>query len=64
MKKAAYWIQRTHLFKKDEYECSICGKLTDKPYKICPHCGTSMKGSKYDPSWVDEMEMFDALFDD
>lgn len=33
-------------------------------FKVYPHGGTSMKGSKYDPLWVDEMEMFDAVFDD
>ena len=63
-KKTAHSIQRTHLFRKDEFECSSCGHRTDKPYKTCPYCNTPMKGSKYDPSWVDEMEMFDAIFDD
>ena len=64
MKRAARWIRHTHLFRKDEYECSACGFAADKPYRICPHCGLAMKGSKYDPSWVDEMEMIDAAFDD
>ena len=64
MKRAAHWIQHTHLFRKDEYECSACGFKADKPYRICPSCGLPMKGSKYDPSWVDEMEMMDAIFDD
>ena len=63
-KKTAHWIQRTHLFRKDEYECSSCRSRTDKPYKVCPNCGLPMKGSKYDPSWVDEMEAIDAFFDD
>lgn len=62
--KTGHWIQRTHLFRKDEYECSVCKCRTDEPYKACPHCGLPMKGSKYDPSWVDEMEMIDAIFDD
>ena len=64
MKKAARWIRHTHLFQKDEYECSACGGKVDKPYRICPRCGMPMKGSNYDPSWVDEMEMIDAIFDD
>lgn len=64
MKKAAKWIQHTHLFRRDEYECSACGYKADKPYKICPRCQSNMKGSKYDPSWVDEVEMIDAIFDD
>ena len=63
-KESAHWIRKTHLFRRDEYECSVCGSRTDKPYKACPHCGLPMKGSKYDPSWVDEMEMVDAIFDD
>ena len=64
MKRAARWIRHTHLFRKDEYECSACGFKADKPYRICPCCGLLMKGSKYDPSWVDEMEMMDAIYDD
>ena len=62
--KTAYWIQRTHFFRKDEYECSACKVLADKPYKVCPRCGRPMKGSKYDPSWVDELELIDAMLDD
>lgn len=64
MKKTAKWTQKTHLFLKDEYECSACGARTDKPYRTCPRCGLPMRGSKYDPSWVDEMEAIDAIFDD
>lgn len=63
-KGTARWIQRTHVFRKDEYECSYCGHRVDKPIKECPFCGKIMKGSKYDPSWVDEMEMIDEIFDD
>ena len=62
--KAARWFRRTHIFLKDEYECSVCGCLADKPYKNCPNCGLLMKGAKYDPSWVDEMEAMDAFLDD
>lgn len=36
----------------------------DKPYKVCPRCNTALKGSHYNPSWVDEMEAYDAIFDD
>ena len=38
----ARWIQRTHLFRKDEYECSACGFKGDKPYKVCPRCNTAL----------------------
>ena len=51
-KKTAHWIQQTDVFQKD------------KPYKACPYCGLLMKDSKYDRSWVDEMEMIDAIIDD
>ncbi len=62
-KKTARWIRRTHIFRRDEYECSSCGSLADKPYKVCPRCGLPMSGSKYDPSWVDEMETLDAILE-
>ncbi len=64
MEENAQWIKRTHLFKRDEYECSVCKYKTDKPHKVCPGCGRTMNGIKYDPSWVDEAEIIDAIFDD
>ncbi len=63
-KKTAHWTRRTHVFRKDEFECSACKARFEKPYKVCPKCGRMMKGSKYDPSWVDEMEMIDMVLDD
>ena len=63
-RKSAYWIQRTSVFREDVYECSACGYISDRPYMPCPNCGRPMKGTKYDPSWVDEMEAMDAFFDD
>jgi len=62
--KSADWTQRTHLFRADEYICSVCGSSCDKPYKVCPKCGAKMKKGKYDPSWVDEAEGLSALLDD
>lgn len=66
MRKArkAYWIQRTHLFRADEYICSDCGTECDEPYEVCPGCGSRMGNAKYDPSWVDEAEGLSALLDD
>ena len=58
-----HWIRHTHLFDPDEYECSACGYRAEKPYRICPHCGRKMKQGRYDPSWVDEMEILDILSD-
>ncbi len=63
-KEKAKWIRHAHILKKDDYECSACHVKTDKPKKVCPKCGAMMKGSSYDPRWVDELEASDALFDD
>jgi len=60
----AYWTRRTHLFRKDEYICSGCGRASDKPYRTCPVCKAIMGRVKYDPSWVDEAEGLSALMDD
>lgn len=60
----AHWIRKTHIFRKDEYICSYCGSSSDKPYNECPRCGTEMRKTKCDPSWVDEMEGIDAILDD
>ena len=63
-KKNARWIRHTHVFRADDYECTACGYFADMPYSVCPNCGRTMNGTKYDPSWVDEMEAADAIFDD
>ena len=37
----------------------------EKPsYSVCPVCQSSMKKTKYDPSWVDEAEGLSAILDD
>jgi RNA polymerase subunit RPABC4/transcription elongation factor Spt4 len=61
--KRVRWIQKTHLFRADEYICSRCGAVCARPYKACPRCGSVMGRTKYDPSWVDEMEGMSALLD-
>lgn len=48
--KSAHWIQRTHLFRADEFICSACRTICDKPYRSCPACGAPMKKTKYDAS--------------
>lgn len=60
----AHWVQHTHIFKADEYECSRCRSISSKPYSVCPACDSNMVSGKYDPSWVDEMEMLNIIFDD
>ena len=65
MRKRYYgWIQRTHIFRRDEFECTDCGYLADAPYAVCPYCGEPKDGTKYDPSWVDELEEIDMILDD
>ena len=64
MNAIAYWIHRTHLFRRDEFICSACRSVSNKPYEVCPGCGASMKKTKYDPSWVDEAEGLSAILDD
>ena len=61
---SAYWIQHTHLFRRDEYECSACSYVSDTPHKTCPACGAWMQSSKYDPSFVDEAEILSMILDD
>lgn len=62
--KSAYWVQRTHLFRADEYICSTCKASSHKPHKVCPSCNAPMRKTKYDPSWVDEAESLSAILDD
>lgn len=56
--------QHTHLLKSDEYECSACGAVQDKPYAVCPGCSSQMDKIKYDTSWIYEMAVYDEIFDD
>ena len=62
--KTAHWIQKTHLFRADEFVCSACGASADSPYRVCPGCGAPMKKSSYTASWVDEAEGLSAFLDD
>ena len=60
----AHWIQRAHILRPDEYICSNCGGNTDRRQNECPYCGAEMRGIKYDPFEVDEMEMLEEIFND
>ena len=61
--KKAHWIQHTHLFRADTYECSNCGNVEQKAFAKCPCCRRVMTGNEYDPSWVSEMEFPVLIFD-
>ncbi len=62
--KRIHWIQKTHLFRGDEYICSQCMASYGKPYKVCSNFQSAMGKPKYNPSWVDEAEGLSALLDD
>ena len=59
----AHWVLYTHLFSPDEYECPVCGATTKQQSDVCPCCGSSMSGEKYDPSWVDKAAMMDTILE-
>lgn len=61
----ARWIVRTHLFRRDEYICSVCDRVSDKPYEVCPYCQIPRKKKlEYHATWVDEIECMSAALDD
>ena len=62
--KRPHWIRRTHLFRPDEFICSVCGASFQKAYRTCPRCEAAIGKTKYDPSWVDEAEGLSAFLDD
>lgn len=56
-----FLTRRTHLFREDEYECSVCHAVFDRSFKECPNCKAKPSKTKYDPSWVTEMAEYDEL---
>ena len=60
-RRSPHWIQHTHLFDDDEYECSVCRAAADRPYLFGPRCGAKMAGIRSDASWVDEAETMDLF---
>ena len=64
MNKQPYWIRKTHLLKPDEYICSVCRAVCDRPSAYCPRCGSKMGKTKKDGTWILEAELLDMFFDD
>lgn len=62
--KEPHWIKRTHLFERDEYECSKCGKRVPDASGVCTNCGASMVGMEDPQDWVDEAEELDWMMED
>ena len=58
------WIEHEHLFSGSTYECSLCHGSFKKRTEMCPRCKAEMRKGKYDPQWVDELEIMDAIFGD
>ena len=54
---AGCWIKREYLFDADKFECSFCHAAYHKGFDFCPNCRTKMTKVKYDPQWIDEMEL-------
>ena len=54
-----YWVEISHLFRADDYECSECRRASDTEYDTCPHCGAVM-----DLEPMDEIEEMELLFED
>ena len=63
-KKEPVWLRKTHYLRADEFICSACGCNAKKPYKVCPGCNARISKVKFDPSWVDEAEFAEMMFDD
>ena len=51
--KKPHWIRRDHLFRADEFVCSVCGASYPKARQRCPACGAVLDRTKYDPVWAD-----------
>ena len=58
-KRHGYWVETSHLLRPDGYECSECGRCSDKPYDECPYCGALM-----DLGTMDEITEMELLLDD
>lgn len=63
-KPKPHWIRRTHLFSRDEYECSACGKRFRKPAPVCPACGARMGPARSTQDWADEASELEWMLDD
>ena len=44
-KPEGHWIKSSHIFAKDDYECSVCGRSFKSAPLECPRCGAKMRGT-------------------
>ena len=54
----AQWIRKAHLLRQDEFVCSACGHTQSRKTDTCPACGSRLSGTKRDPVWAEEAELF------
>ena len=62
--RRGYWKMQEHLDGNVTYQCSRCKTIFANREAFCPKCFSENKKVSHDPVWVDEMEAFDAIFDD
>ena len=56
-----HWIKNTHLFEKDDYECSVCRGKVSRPAERCPHCGSEMTGQRSGHDWTEDAAFLDMI---
>ena len=62
--RRGYWKKQEHMSGEITWQCSRCKSVFQHREAFCPKCHSENKKTSYDPAWVDEMEAYDALFDD
>ena len=62
--KSPHWIQHSHLFDPDEYECSECGAVCRRASSACPRCGAALRAVLDTQEWIDEEEEMDWMLSD
>lgn len=44
------------------YRCGLCKSIYSTHHTLCPACNARWTKRKYDPTFVDEIETFDAMY--
>lgn len=44
------------------YRCGLCKSVYVDKHTVCPNCNARWTKCKYDPTFIDEIETFEALF--
>jgi hypothetical protein len=58
----AHWIKNTHLFEKDDYECSAYECKVARPADRCPDCGAEMTGRpRGGHDWTEDAAFLDVI---